>query len=212
VKQTIPLPSIFLPLLLLLAAGGALAERTFKWVDEQGNVHYGDRVPMQAVTQHRQEINEQGRTLKEYPEPGSEPDSATRERQARLEMQAQQQAQEQERRDRKLLASYASETDLLIARDGELGAIEEFIRMTNMRIDSLHTRLQELEADAAAYEGHGKPVPDFVSQQMAQIRDQIAQNEAIITSRQVELEKRNAAYAADIARYQELQSRRQPVH
>jgi hypothetical protein len=44
---------------LLLAATAANAERTFKWVDAQGNTHYGDRVPLQAAAQQRQEINEQ---------------------------------------------------------------------------------------------------------------------------------------------------------
>lgn len=193
---------------LLLAASAANAERTFKWVDAQGNTHYGDRVPLQAAAQQRREINEQGRTLKAYAEPGSQETLAEQKRQAALEYKRQQQTEEQSRQDRELLATYASETDILIARDNELGAIEEFIRMTNIRIDSLQERLGDMAAEAASYEERGKPVPDFVQHQTARIQEQIEQNEAIISEKQAELDNINKRYAADLAHYQRLQNHR----
>jgi hypothetical protein len=193
---------------LLLAASAANAERTFKWVDAQGNTHYGDRVPLQAAAQQRREINEQGRTLKAYAEPGSQETLAEQKRQAALEYERQQQTEEQSRQDRELLATYASETDILIARDNELGAIEEFIRMTNIRIDSLQERLGDMAAEAASYEERGKPVPDFVQHQTAVIQEQIEQNEAIISEKQAELDNINKRYAADLAHYQRLQNHR----
>ena len=193
---------------LLLAASAANAERTFKWVDAQGNTHYGDRVPLQAAAQQRREINEQGRTLKAYAEPGSQETLAEQKRQAALEYERQQQTEEQSRQDRELLATYASETDILIARDNELGAIEEFIRMTNIRIDSLQERLSDMAAEAASYEERGKPVPDFVQHQTAVIQEQIEQNEAIISEKQAELDNINKRYAADLAHYQRLQNHR----
>ena len=193
---------------LLLAASAANAERTFKWVDAQGNTHYGDRVPLQSAAQQRREINEQGRTLKAYAEPGSQETLAEQKRQAALEYERQQQTEEQSRQDRELLATYASETDILIARDNELGAIEELIRMTNIRIDSLQKRLGDMAAEAASYEERGKPVPDFVQHQTARIQEQIEQNEAIISEKQAELDSINKRYAADIAHYQRLQNHR----
>jgi hypothetical protein len=193
---------------LLLAASAANAERTFKWVDAQGNTHYGDRVPLQAAAQQRREINEQGRTLKAYAEPGSQETLAEQKRQAALEYERQQQTEEQSRQDRELLATYASETDILVARDNELGAIEEFIRMTNIRLDSLHKRLGDMAAEAASYEERGKPVPDFVQHQTAVIQEQIEQNEAIISEKQAELDNINKRYAADLAHYQRLQNHR----
>jgi hypothetical protein len=191
---------------LLLVATAANAERTFKWVDAQGNTHYGDRVPVQAAAQQRREINEQGRTLKAYAEPGSQEALAEQKRQAALEYEKQQQTEEQSRRDSELLATYASETDILIARDNDLGAIEEFIRMTNIRIDSLQQRLDEMAGEAAGYEERGKPVPEFVQHQTARIQEQIDQNEAIISSKQAEMDSINKRYAADIGRYQRLQN------
>jgi len=193
---------------LLLAASTVNAERTFKWVDAQGNTHYGDRVPLQAAAKQRREINEQGRTLKAYAEPGSQEKLAEQKRQAALEYERQQQSEEQSRQDRELLATYASETDILIARDNELGAIEEFIRMTNIRIGSLQKRQADMAAEAASYEERGKPVPEFVQHQTAVIQEQIEQNEAIISEKQAELDSINKRYAADIAHYQRVQNHR----
>jgi chromosome segregation ATPase len=193
---------------LLLAANTANAERTFKWVDAQGNTHYGDRVPIQSAAQQRREINEQGRTLKAYAEPGSQEAHAEQKRQAALEYERQQQSEEQSRQDSELLATYASETDILIARDSELGAIEEFIRMTNIRIDSLQKRLDEMAGEAASYEKRGKPVPEFVQHQTARIQQQIDQNKTIISNKQAEMDSINKRYAADIAHYQRLQNHR----
>lgn len=193
---------------LLLAASAANAERTFKWVDAEGNTHYGDRVPIQAVAQQRREINEQGRTLKAYAEPASQEALAEQRRQAALEYERQQQSQEQLRQDSELLATYASETDILIARDNELGTIEELIRMTNIRIGSLQKRLGEMAGEAASYEQRGKPVPEFVQHQTALIQEQIDQNEAIISAKQAEMDSINKRYAADIAHYQRLQNHR----
>jgi hypothetical protein len=193
---------------LLLAATAANAERTFKWVDAQGNTHYGDRVPMQATAKQRREINDQGRTLRDYAEPGSRKAIAEQKSHALLEQEKQQQTAEQSQRDSELLAAYQSEMDILIARDNEIGAIEEFIRMTNIRIDSLEKRLGDLAGEAASYQERGKPVPEFVQHQTGSIRDQIEQNRAIITLKQAEMKKINEAYATDIARYQTLQNKR----
>ena len=193
---------------LMLAATAANAERTFKWVDAQGVTHYGDRVPMQSAAQQRQEITEQGRTLKAYDGPSTAEEISEQKRQARLRHEEQKLLEEQAIQDKKLLATYADENDILIARDNELDAIKEFIHMTDIRIDSLQKRLTELTEEAADYEGRGKPVPEFVQHQTASIRDQIDQNREITKRKQAEMEKINETYAAEMLRYQTLQNRK----
>lgn len=192
---------------LLLAATAANAERTYKWVDAEGNTHYGDHVPLQATAQRRQEINGQGRTLKSFDGPDAAEQIAAQKRLASIEHEEQKLSAEQASLDSQLLASYASEEDLLLARDNEVEAIKEFIRMTEIRIDSLQKRLTDLSGEIADYERRGKPVPGFVQQQSTNISAQIEQNQAIILNKQAELELINKSYAADIERYQALQNR-----
>ena len=56
----------FILLPALLSGGQALAERIYKWVDEDGKTQYGDRVPARYSTVERSVMNDQGRTVKVY--------------------------------------------------------------------------------------------------------------------------------------------------
>jgi hypothetical protein len=208
VKQIFSGITAFAFITLLLGPVTASAERTFKWVDAQGNTHYGDRVPIQVNAQQRREINEQGRTLKAYAEPGAKDAIAEQKRLAAVEYEKQLQTEEQSQQDKELLATYKAETDILVARDNELDAIKELIRMTEIRITSLQKRLADLTTEAADYEERGKPVPEFVAHQTTAIRDQIDQNQSIITLKQMEMQKINEKYTADILRYQALHNRK----
>jgi nicotinamide mononucleotide adenylyltransferase len=196
---------------LLLAATAANAERTYKWVDAEGNTHYGDHVPLQESAQQRQEINEQGRTLKTFDKSPTADEIAEQKRLTMIENEKQKQSKEQARLDSELLATYPSESDLLFARDNAVNAIKEFIHMTTMRIDSLQKRQTELAAEAADYEGRGKPVPEFVQHQAANVLEQIDQNQATLILKQAELGETNQSYAAQIERYHELQLRNPPA-
>jgi hypothetical protein len=195
---------LILPL-LLLNASGALAERTFKWVDEEGNVHYGDKIPLQYSTRERKEINEQGRTLKIYEPPRTEEEKAEQERLAAIDAEKKQRNEEQERYDSILLATYSSEADMQMAHDGKLAAIEELIQLTSSRHNSLQKRLTVLTEDTADYQRRNKPVPEFVQHQTGTVRDQISQTEAYIETKQLEMEAISQQFATDIARYHELQ-------
>ncbi|MCB1629640.1 MAG: DUF4124 domain-containing protein, partial [Xanthomonadales bacterium] len=49
----------------LLAGGSVSAAKLYKWVDENGNVHYSDQVPPSQAKQARSELNEQGVAVKQ---------------------------------------------------------------------------------------------------------------------------------------------------
>lgn len=196
-----------IPLLALLSATVAQAERTFKWVDEQGNIHYGDKVPLQYSDRERKELDEQGRTLKAHEAPSTAAQKAKQERLAAIEAEKNKQDEEQTDYDRSLLATYASEADLQMLRDNRLASLEELIRLTNSRIDSMQERLAGLNEDASDYERRGKPVPEFITHQTDNISKQISRNETFIETKQVEMEGIRQQFAADLARYRELQER-----
>ena len=189
----------------LLCTSGALAERTFKWTDDEGNVHYGDRIPPQYKSQERQEINEQGRTLKSYEAPRTPEEIAAQKRLAAVEAEQKKQQAQQDKRDKALLATYSSEADLLMMRDSKLAELEELIQLTDSRITSLQKRLAGLDAEASDHESRGRPVPQFVQQQSASVRKQIDENQAYIESKRAEMAEIQEQFAADIARYRELQ-------
>lgn len=195
---------IIVPALLLGSA--VAAERTFKWVDENGQVHYGDRVPPRYVDKERREMNEQGRTVRIYEAPKTPEQKAREQRLAVVAAAKKKLAEKQHRRDRMLLATYSSEEDMLLARDGKVESVETLIQLTRRRIASMERRLRELTDEAAEYERSGKKLPVGLEDQLASIRKQISENEAFVKQKEQEKEAIARQFDADIARFRELTS------
>ena len=98
----------WLTLLLLLgvASTGLAQKKVYRWVDENGQIHYGDRIPPRYAKTERAEINERGvvvdvkereKTVEEVAAAQAAADAAA------LEVKR---AEEQARYDRYLLSSY----------------------------------------------------------------------------------------------------------
>lgn len=193
---------IILPAVLL--AMDAFAERMYKWVDENGQIHYSNRLPPEVSRQERKIINEKGRVLKVYRAPKTAEEKAEAKRLAELEAEKEKLAKQRHIHDRSLLATYASEADMLMARDGKITSIETLIQLTNSRIDSMQERLLVLTDEAAEYERSGKPLPAGLLHQITNIREQIASNREFAANKRLEMEEITQKFDADIKRYREL--------
>jgi len=194
----------------ILAATDTFAERMYKWVDEDGQVHYSNRLPPEASKQERKVINEQGRTLKVYRAPKTEAEKAEEARLAELEARKQKILEQRRIHDRSLLATYSSKEDMLLARDGKLSSIESLIQLTNSRITSMQERLLVLSDEAAEYERSGKQLPASLQQQITNLREQITKNKAFAADKHQEMEELRAQFDADIKRFNELTSEHHP--
>jgi len=200
--------SCLILLTALLSGGEVLAERIYKWVDENGEIQYGDRVPPRYATTERSVINDQGRTVKVYAAPKSPEEKA--EAQALAEQRAEEKkiAEQQAVRDHSLFSTYSSEEDMLLARDSKVSSVETLIQLTKSRLDSMQKRLSELTNEAAEFERSGKKLPGGLVNQMKIIREQILQNEAFVKAKENEKEQIANKFDEDIKRYRELTSGR----
>ncbi|HSG10346.1 MAG TPA: DUF4124 domain-containing protein, partial [Gammaproteobacteria bacterium] len=74
--------------MLLLPASivstAAHGERTYKWVDADGNVTYSNRMPPESIKRERQELNNQGRVVRVYSAPLTAEEKAEARRMAEL--------------------------------------------------------------------------------------------------------------------------------
>jgi Domain of unknown function (DUF4124) len=192
----------------LLAGSEVFAERIFKWVDEDGKIQYGDRVPPQYATTERSVIDDQGRTVKVYEAAKSPKEKA--EAQALMKQQAEEKklTEQQAVRDHSLLSTYSSEEDMLLARDSKVASVETLIQLTNSRLESMQKRLNELTNDAAEFERSGKKLPEGLDNQMKIIKEQIKHNEDFLKTKQNEKEQIASKFDDDIKRYRELTSGR----
>ena len=177
----------------------------YKWVDDQGEVHYGNSVPAEYADKERRELNQRGRTVKIYDAARTPEEVAEAVRLEAIRQEQEKQVAEMARHDHVLLATYSSEDDMLKTRDGKLSAVEGLIQLTQRRIISMNMRIKQLTEDAADYERGGRPVPDFLTRQIENIRAQTTENQSFILIKQQEQDEINTQFRKDIARFRELQ-------
>src|SRR5215470_11489627 len=142
---------------LALCAAGSAAAATYKWVDDQGVVHYSDKVPPEAVSKGATVLDKQGRPTKKI-DPAPTPEqikakAAAEEQQRELAKSLEAQA----RRDRALMQSYTDEAEIDIARNRALATIDTQIKSAQGYSAELTRRQQELKRKKAGY--GDKPVP-----------------------------------------------------
>jgi hypothetical protein len=189
---------------LIAAVSGAHAGRLYKWVDENGRVRYGDRLPPEYAKKRNEVLNSQG-VVVETKAAQKTPEQLAEERRLAAEKAEQERrAREQARADRILLDTFTNEDEMILTRDGKIEAIEAIIRVTRGRIEKSRQRLSELTRRAANRERAGQPVPDELTRQIADLHGQIQQNIAYIDSRKQEQRGIRAAFERDIARFREL--------
>ena len=188
----------------LLCATTAFGERTFKWVDNEGQIHYGNRVPPEYAKLERRVINERGRVIKVY-DALKTPEQRMEEKQlAETAAKNKVLAEKQAVHDRSLLATYSSEQDMLLAKNGKVAAVDALLQLTNSRVDSMKERLLGLTEEAATYERSGKALPASLESQINNLRKQITTNEAFIKKKESERHIIVRKFDNDIKRYIEL--------
>jgi len=176
----------------------------YKWTDDEGTVHYGDRVPPEYSTRERKSINYQGRTVKVYEAAKTPEEKADAKRLEELEARKKKLAKKRAIHDRSLLATYASKEDMLLARDGKVLAVESLIQLTHSRISSMQKRLLDLTEEAAKYERSGKELPLSLQRQITNLQDQITHNKNFAKDKELEMEGIKRQFESNIRRFAEL--------
>ena len=176
----------------------------YKWVDDKGEVHYGDSVPPEFSDIERKKINDQGRTIKLFEAAKTPEEIAEKKRLEVLKLEQQRETEAQTRKDNVLLATYSSEADLLNTRDSRLASLEGLIQLTQRRIRSMNHRIKQLTEDAADFERSGKPIPEMLTRQIENIRAQTLENESFIVVKKAEQDDIRMKFEKDIQRFRAL--------
>lgn len=189
----------------LLATDGALA-RTYKWVDDQGNVHYGDNLPPEEVQQRRErEVkSDSGITVDRIEPPPTLEQMEAIERQREAEAERDAAAAAQAERDRNLLMTFQSIEEMQEARDERLRAIEGQIALTRSRLETLRQRLERRREDVVRIERGGGGDPEPIYEEIDALEARIARNEAFIERQRGEQSRIRSRFERDMSRFREL--------
>lgn len=190
-----------------LAAGIAAAQTAtlYRWVDEEGVVHYGDSIPAKYAGLERQVVNEHGITVGVIQAKKTEEELAE---DARLE-ELRTEAEQQRRRDQALLATYLTIDEIEMHRDRRVELFQAQARVTELYLRNLQRRMDSLQEEAAKFRPYSQdpeaPMIDpDLADEITRTRDTIARHEENL--RKFETDEKNivARFDGDIDRFKEL--------
>ena len=184
-------------------------QRLYRWVDDEGVVHYGDHIPPQYASRDRDLLNTQGVTVGS--EIGALTDAQRAEiaRLAAIKQAARQARIEDARRDQVLLDTYLSVSEIERLRDRRAELLEAQIKVTEHYLSNLHKRLGRLQREAADYKPYSDnpdapDVPEGLGLELSQTIASIGLYEQTLTRSRIEQNELTEAFAQDIERFREL--------
>ena len=194
----------------LLLAQGATAEKLYKWVDDQGVVHYGDRVPARYAKKERKVLNEQAVTVDTLQRELTVEERAEVRRQADEQKRREQEVARQRERDRILLTTYLSVDEIEMVRDRRVVTLDSQIKVNEHYLHNLRERLLALEEEARQYnypfseESDLPPLPDDLARDIIETAEQLAKREGDLERIREEQARIRVRFAQDIDRFKQL--------
>jgi chromosome segregation ATPase len=201
--------TLILPLLIGIGLTAGTAQAKIKcWTNSDGIRECGNIVPPEYAQQGHDEFSKQGTRIKHHERAQTEAELAETARLKAIEDEKKRLAEEQAMHDRVLLNTFASEDEIIMARDGKITSIKTEIRLTNRSMDVAKERLNQLRKKAANLERAGKPVSKKLSQDIQHTQTQIEEYEKFVNSRQAEKDKIHQQFETDVTRYRTLRPQR----
>jgi hypothetical protein len=174
----------------------------YRWTDEQGVVHYGDRIPPQYAQKERAILNSQGVEVRRL-------DAQKTPEQAAAEARAQQSVFRQKQHDAFLVTNYGSVKDIEALRDVRLDQVRGQKSAAEQYVESLHSRLSTLQTRAKVFKPYsGRPdsrrMPDDLAEDLVHTLNELRTQSNTVAAKDEEETALRAQFQADIERYREL--------
>jgi|SRR6056297_330170 len=191
-------------LILLMTFAGALAQDVYKWVDENGEVHYSQTLPPERAGEAHDRLTGDGLLAERVDRVKTADELA--ELQAQREQQREQAEQEriQAQQDRLFLAAYPTEQDVRRTIETRRETVMSERSSVESLIDQSRSRFVATVRQAAELERTGKPVPAYLVERIDEARAGIRE----LTRRLEEIDKRLASLddelATELARHRRL--------
>jgi hypothetical protein len=208
-RATRSLLAVLLGAAALLAAAAYAAPSSskqggiaYKWVDEQGVVHYGDHIPPQYAQQDREVLNSQGVPVG-HVEAAQTPEQTAAAALKKAEVFKQRQ------HDSFLMSTYTSVKDIESLRDVRLDQLQGQRTAAEQYVESLRSRLGSLQVRAVSFQPYSsnpnaRRMPDDLAENLVRTLNEVRVQSAALAAKSEEEKTLRAQFDADIQRYREL--------
>jgi hypothetical protein len=130
----------------------------YKWTDAQGNLHYDDALPIEALQFGYDVVDSQGIVVKHVDRAKTEDELKADKDAADKAVAAKRVADAQSKNDQQLLAAYPNEGDLVVAQHAQIDMIDQSVHATEVSLQNQEKSLSEMLSLAADLDRTGKPV------------------------------------------------------
>jgi hypothetical protein len=181
----------------------------FRWVDEQGAVHYGDQVPPQYADQDKTVLNSRGVQIGTIPGRRTPEQLQAEAERSAAEEKTRNTATQARLRDQNLLATYLSVEEIEALRDRRAEIVEGQARVTTQYVQQLRSRQAQLEQQAQHFKPYNPAenapqMPERLAEDLVRTTTDIATQQRNLEAKRLELERMKTQFASDIARFREL--------
>jgi hypothetical protein len=198
---------------ILVASSSLTAEglRAYRWVDDAGVTHYGDRVPPEHAGTELSVLNEQGVKINTV-EGTKTPEQLAKEARER-EVRAKQIEKRDAAllRDRVLLSTYLSVEEIEALRDRRMELVDGQMRIIQIYLDNLREKLLKLDKESQRFspyssDPNARPIDEKLARELSDTLDSIMLYEKNLSKTRAEQNLLVSKFAADITRFQDLHS------
>ncbi|MFV8836229.1 DUF4124 domain-containing protein [Aquisalimonas sp.] len=195
----------------VLAAPAGADGQLYRWTDDDGNVHYSDRLPADRAPDGRDVYDRSGRHLERIDAALSDEERALkREREAQereAQALAEERAAEQAEYDRMLRRTYTHPDEIRAARDERITTLEAAVSLADNRIERYREELDRLRDEAARLERRASGDPAPAHERINEVRERIARQERLIQRLETEMADVRETFQGHLERLQELRAR-----
>ena len=181
----------------------------YRWVDENGAVHYGDKVPARYLKKEHQELNEQGTTVKKHDRAMTADERAEKKQQEAQRKRLENEKRAQALRDRVLTDTYTTERDLIAAKDARLDAIDSQLQLSKDIIESSKVKVDKTAELIERIKASGKMVPETTYAKLEREKLQLATQQGVQQGHQIKRDEVIVQFDGYINRFRELMAEKQ---
>ena len=197
--------TVFLVAAMSVSAFAAEHDRVYRWVDEDGQVHYGDSIPPEYSDLPKQVLNEHAVTVEHLEGRKTEEQLVAEAKARELEMQKELQL----RADKALLATYLSVEEIVMHRDRRIELFQAQARVTELYLRNLERRLAKLKREAARYRPYSEdPDAPLINEDLVadinETQSTIARHQKNLLKFQEDEQQIVARFEGDINRFKAL--------
>lgn len=181
----------------------------YRWVDDDGNVFYSDRVPPEYSKLGHYVLNSQGVEVGIVEGEKTAEEIAELARLAAIEEEQRKVREASLLRDRVLLSTYLTVTEIEELRDRRVELRADQIRVTEIYLGNLRQKLMKLQRDAQHYAPYNPnksapPIDEKLARELADTLDSILRYDQNLNTSRSEQLQLVVKFESDIDRFREL--------